>query len=589
MGNLFGKHIFIALAALTAGFCSCVKQGPDNTPYDPLKVSRTSITVGNDAAQATVSVTSFDGNWTLTGITDWCTADPRTGETGSSVSVTIDIAEYVIDGDDVEEVGRRETILRITSSGTEREITVVQLPHKITTPDQNADYFINETIHRDILSKWYLWNSEVESTRADYNQSYDKFVQNYLLSLKQNINIDGGTWSRTNTRYLYSYIERRPKGIAHLPRLSYGMEFDLKTLRSGTGDRMVGRILYVLQGSPAAAAGLKRGDWFSRVNGRRIEEWNYTQRIDTLVKPLAGETVTLGIAKRNYAGYLEETSATATLTPTYYRGNPILHRRVIDYQNVAGTTVPVGYLVYSAFDPAFEQELISAFSELKKDNAETLILDLRYNRGGSVETAELMANLIAPQSLAGRTFATYTFNNGTARTVFEPHSSGIAVSRLIVIATEFTAGAAELLINAFNGMEDMEFVLIGSRTEGMNVGTVALEDAVDNNEYVYNIYPVAFSCANDAGTGNYKHGFSPNGQQISEWDDTNIVWDTNFGVHVGKSADALLVAALQYAVGNVDLPPRPATIQTSGAREGYPRLFSFPAAMTMERNNTPLH
>lgn len=597
MGKLFRKYAFLLLAVVAAGGVSCTDEGPDNSPNDPLKVSRKSILVGGDAELVTISVNSLNGTWTLTGDDDWCRVSPQSGEKGLSVA-TVTFTE----NDGI----RRKTTFEIVSGDVRREITVAQLAagEKITTPNQNNDYYINEYVRENILYNWYLWRDEAISTAADYNQDYDRFVRNYLMYLKKN-DLDGGIWSETNERYVYSYIERRPRSMALQPKLNYGMEFELTTLSSNTGTKMVGRVLYVMPGSPAAAAGLKRGEWFHRVNGRSIEDWNYDRRIDSLVRPVEGVDIRLGMVKRAYSGNMEEYSPQreVTLTPAHFRGSPILHSDVITRRNTEGVDIHTGYLMYNSFDPAYKQELIDLFAEKFKGHKikviedgkevevavgiDNLILDLRYNHSGSVEMAELMANLIAPQTVKDndRTLVTYDFFDHERTVKFEPHESGIGVDKLIVIGTQNTAGASELVINAFNELEEVGFVLIGSTTEGMSAGMAALRDVVESTEYVYDVYPVAFSCSNDAGHGKYKHGFSPNGQQVSEWAIENIVWDTQFGVYTGKSRDALLGVALQYADGSMPVPANPASIQSAGTKLGKPRLFSVQPAMTMERES----
>jgi hypothetical protein len=216
---------------------------------------------------------------------------------------------------------------------------------------------------------------------------------------------------------------------------------------------------------------------------------------------------------------------------------------------------------------------------------QNLIVDLRYNKSGTTEMAELMGDLIAPEVTRGRTFATYTFNSQNSdrnRTkMFEPHVSSVGVSTLIVLATGHTAGAAELLINAFNELDDVKLILVGGITGGMDTGMYRKKDAASNDQYVYDAYSPAFSCANGNKKGDYQYGIVPHAP-VDEWSNANIVWLEEWAWRPSaKYKDALMVKAMQYADGSINSPTTVAQFQTSGNIAGYPRLFSVRHSMIM--------
>lgn len=595
MRKLLIKYTLPLAAVLSAVFTSCSDEGPDNRPDQPLKVSRSTILVGGGASEVDMTIFLSSGEWTLSGYENWCAPSSGSGSKGIT-RVTVAFTE----NDDEDP---RETVFEITGAGTTARVSVKQLAkgQAVQPPGINKEYSVNETVFRDVFSKWYYWDKEVANTQADFNQDYDQFCRNYLSVLKDNT-ADGRIWSTINERYLYSYVDRFPSGTPRVP-LNFGIDFDISILE---GDKYVLRLLYVTPGSPAAKAGLKRGDWIRRIDGRIIGDRGYNKRlVDSLGWPVHGGPLTLQVVERRYDGNIElNNQRDIEVSPERFVGTPFLQPvnatdklsyQIIDQTTRENTTVSTGYLVYNSFDPAYEQQLIQTFQRFNAHtrNGETvgidnLVLDLRYCKTGSVEMAELMGNLIAPESIRGQIFAKYIFNeqqsshNRTA--TFEPHEHSVGVDKLIVIATRHTAGAAELLINAFNGVDGVKMILVGGVTEGMSTGMVRFRDAAELGEYVYDAYPLAFKCRNASmsDTDDYNYGITPHAP-IDEWTDANIVWPPEFTyVSTAKYKDAFLVRALQYAVGSLDPPANPAQFQISGNIPAYPKLFPVRPTMTMD-------
>ena len=625
-------HIILSVIAIAMGFTACKGDWYDNSPNEPLKLSLTKIKEAKHATQINVSVTSRDGTWSVSGMTDWCTVSPEEGGKGVSkiiVSLTANTAEGAVD---------RTMTLTFTPGNEEsaaKTIDVTQLISDEVPPrNQDEDYELNSRIHDSIIKKWYYWSRDVENANVDYNQSYSNFYTRFLGNLSGDPLIyDGNTWTTGARRYLYSSIKRHPVGTAarNLPLLNYGMEFDI--IKHSSFPEPVARILYVLPGSPAAKAGLKRGDWFRKVsdiNGKFINlggwqitgseppRYQYEDRIDSLVHPVEGFSPRLEILRyfptEGLQGTLREGSRTVTLTPerfnaTRFTGNPIL------YSNSANTGYPdrrpnnliiveegtrTGYLVLLSLDSAWESELRQEFINFKNLAAPLthFILDLRYCKSGSVEMAEMIGNRLVPQTANGKTFARYEFNtnhsanNRTA--LFSANSvESLEVPIIFILTSKHTAGAAELLINALNGIDDVKLVVIGDATEGMNVGTVrhpGYRNSV-SPDWEYDIRIVAFRCYNSADFGDYQYGFVPNGGTVDEFNKStwlkvpNTEWMEFWSWRGGKSGgmeDPLLAKAMNYVRGIEQIPTGKVQASTTRTRSGFPRDFCFPTNMTMD-------
>jgi C-terminal processing protease CtpA/Prc len=499
----------------------------------------------------------------------------------------------------------RETTLVISSGGREKEIAIRQLAIDIVLPNQNPEYPANQYIFENIIEEWYYWDAEVAQTPADYNQPYRSFFDRYLMGLNQN-ELDGNVWAAETEQYLYSYITRTPVGEIGLAPLNYGMEFDLQEYKvENVNAHIVARVLYVMDGSPAKTAGLKRGDWFFKINDVPMADWKedktgemqYKRLIDTLVRPVQGESPKLGMLTfQEYSGKVFDASRSTTVSSARFHGNPILYSQIFPAQMREGGNARVGYLVYNSFDPKFENELVEAFKRFKEyDNPNDgvegpgithLVLDLRYNKTGTVEMAKLMAELIVPESMNGQTFARYEFNgkhtdlNGEVKLSVNTNSVGLTT--IYILTSAFTSGAAELLINSFRGLDEMDIVMIGDVTEGMNVGMIVR--TYDTEEYRYEIHLAAFRCYNAAGQGDYRWGLSPNGGLLKEWDDKkwrqNGLW--GWSGAQGATEDPLLRKAVEYIVGNSVMSGERVIDGSKKSRNGYVRIFSVPTNMTMD-------
>ena len=89
-------------------------------------------------------------------------------------------------------------------------------------------------------------------------------------------------------------------------------------LRSAGSDNILAQVYYVLPGSPAQKAGLKRGDVITKVNGQLLNRTNY----QTLLFG-SSNTLTYGLADIS-TGTIVDTDVSRTVTATVYQENPVL-------------------------------------------------------------------------------------------------------------------------------------------------------------------------------------------------------------------------------------------------------------------------
>ena len=371
----------------------------------------------------------------------------------------------------------------------------------------------NEWIYEQ-MAEHYLYNDYVTGLgTVDYSLSNADFFTS-LLSARAEDN-DGKHPNRFGKDYFYSYLE-----TLDLTRtvgsnvFSYGIEYELYAFDDGSN---LLRVLYVAQGSVAEQAGVVRGDWIAAIDGEPVTEGNY-------LKISNGGAISVSIGQRDYDGsgqwnWCEGSPRTLDLpAASRITNSPVYKVAGPDKLGLPG----VAYLVYHEFntgpggfsDKTFDEELKTAFRSFQTQNVRELILDLRYNAGGYTECCRLLSSLIVPSQYLGQVFAVHKYNAQRqaaqenpqtqyfleADELSDPH---VELSRLWVIVGSHTASSSELLINALRPY--MEVILVGSPTEGKNVGTYQIASA----QYGLTLYPITFQSYNCLDESDYQNGFTP--------------------------------------------------------------------------------
>jgi hypothetical protein len=134
----------------------------------------------------------------------------------------------------------------------------------------------------------------------------------------------------------------------------------------------------------------------------------------------------------------------------------------------------VGYLNLRAFIDTGEQPLRSAFAQFKAQGITEVIVDLRYNGGGTSAGAELLANLLlgqrSPSDVMNYKIHRPSKSNLNFTSFFKPQPQSIASMKVAFIGTGSTASASEVAINSVLPYLGGSAALIGSNTFGKPVG-----------------------------------------------------------------------------------------------------------------------
>jgi C-terminal processing protease CtpA/Prc len=264
-------------------------------------------------------------------------------------------------------------------------------------------------------------------------------------------------------------------------------------------------VSFVYENAPAGLDGWERGWEIIEINGRPIASYRSANGYNFNL----GENVP-GVSNTFTFKLPDGSTTTRTNVKAEYQANSVLHREI---KEIGASKV--GYWVYNSFkvspdvSPNRSLEVEETLAYFDDGGIDELILDLRYNGGGSVDVAEQILNALIPASEDGKLMYTNALNEDKANfnEVFQFSKTGnLELDRLIVITSRGSASASELLINCLDPY--IEVVLVGESTYGKPVGSFPLSqfnEVLSQNQV--ELVPITFAIANAAGNAAYYQGF----------------------------------------------------------------------------------
>jgi len=276
------------------------------------------------------------------------------------------------------------------------------------------------------------------------------------------------------------------------------------------------RFTRVFRASPANAAGFARGQRILMLNGRTIADIEAGEGVGALFS-----LPSLEFAVRR----LDGSEYTTTVDQDVVTIDPVPQYRIIPRAD--GTMV--GYVEFVTFISTADSALARVFEDFLQAGVTDVILDLRYNSGGLVITAELLGDFLGGAVADSTIFSRTLFNdlNSAANRIefFERRLASVGLSRLVIIATNQTASASELVTNSLFPHADV--TIVGSTTRGKPVGQLGIPFC----EKI--LRPTSFETVNSLGEGQYFDGLPAD---CAATDDLSIP--------IGDDADPNMVAAM---------------------------------------------
>jgi C-terminal processing protease CtpA/Prc len=321
-------------------------------------------------------------------------------------------------------------------------------------------------------------------------------------------------------------------------------------IRLRNSDEVIALVQFVVEGSPADSAGIVRGDIITDVNGESMDIDNYSDLFYS-------ESVSLEFADR-IGDTLRPNEKSASLTAIEIDANPVHYSEVIEYENSR-----IGYLVYTQFtsgkNDKWLNELNNTLLNFKSSSLDAVVIDLRYNRGGSIYMANHLASALVPSDVtqSENVFVNLRWND-LYQTAFEEMdgedspslvsyfeinpSINLNLDEVYFLTSRPTASASELTII---GVEPYinDVTIIGDTTYGKPYGSITIEDFEDPPRHNWAMQPITFKYANALGFSDFVDGLVPD----------VYIYDNLFEAKpFGDITDPILAKALELIT---DVPP----------------------------------
>ncbi|GBF20010.1 MULTISPECIES: S41 family peptidase [Arenibacter] len=398
------------------------------------------------------------------------------------------------------------------------------------------------------LNLWYFWQADAPNlgdSRFTSNDDYVAYLESYTdpeeffyQTCYKHSKVVGSSSAIDRFSFVEDDYETLVNSLSGVSK-SNGLEFGLARNEGSTD--LFGYVRYIIPNSNASTKDIARGDIFTRVNGVQLNDANY-------ISLLFGnsDTYTLGMADIS-GTIVTDNDKEVTLTKSEgLQEDPILVAKTVE---VNGTKI--AYLMYNGFTNSYNEQLNTVFGQFKTAGATELVLDLRYNPGGSVNSSRLLASMVYGtntselyvrqrwndkiQSMLNKEqledyFANKT-DSGTAL-------NSLNLNKVYVLATGSSASASELVMNGLAPYVNVFH--IGETTRGKNEFSVTMVDDIDN-DYIYRsdrenkinpsnrwaMQPLMGRNENSEGFSDYTLGLTPDVVLAEDLADLGVLGDIN--------------------------------------------------------------
>lgn len=260
--------------------------------------------------------------------------------------------------------------------------------------------------------------------------------------------------------------------------------------------------------APGYAAGIDRGDRIDAIGTTTADLRTVSSIIAS--EGVGGVTTAFGPTTAGTTRVLRvigpSGTRTLTVTKANYNLEPLSPRYGAKVIDDGGHKV--GYINLRTFISTADNSLRNAFASFKAQGVTEVVIDMRYNGGGLISTAELIGDLLGANRFTSDVFdkVTYRPSKSSQNTTkfFAPKAESVAPTRVAFIGTGATASASELVINGMIPYLGTNMALVGANTYGKPVGQIAIDKAACDDR----LRVIAIALQNRDGNADYYDGLA---------------------------------------------------------------------------------
>jgi C-terminal processing protease CtpA/Prc len=458
----------------------------------------------------------------------------------------------------------------VVASGCDSNNDDILISVKSTEPIQNqssrsnnydSNYLVWEFVHSMSYS-YYLWNSNVPLV-VDYTQydtPFDLFESFRHTDDRFSVVLDNYTETLSSFSNTYT---------------TDGINYNLYRDKNNSNN-IIAVVEYVYDNTPAQKAGIKRGYVIHKVNDIQLTESNYRELLN-----LSSCTYTYSVISVDtndgepVYSYGDNLQTSPEVTKAEMEIDPILNVSTI----VKGDK-RIGYFLYDSFTDDTKC-LMEVAEKLASQQITDLVLDLRLNGGGYINTLDTLASLLVPDGHVGDLFIKEVYNDNLSEYLRRTEGNDynkhyfldlpvkLNINNLYVLTSGNTASASEETISGL--MPYMPITLIGNTTYGKFTGNTLINDqddeGTDENGIQYSewaLYLCVSSCKNSLNEMNFKNGFTP---------DYKVAEDYTY--ELGNENEPLLAKAIELCTGTI----AKSTVTHPAPLSGYIGAYGKPEIM----------
>lgn len=332
---------------------------------------------------------------------------------------------------------------------------------------------VKETMLHSTVGSGFMTRHGVEKVNL-LSDVIDKYYYKDITDEEKMEGIYKGLMSSTNDKYTDYYSPKEFKDLMVTMEGDYGGIG--ATLSQDKVTKEVS-VVEVYEGSPAARAGLERGDIVISVDGHLGTD----ESLDDFVQRIRGEEGTSieMVYKRDDQEHTIEITREEVIVPS------VSHRMLDD---------KIGYIRISSFVNGTQKDFEDALADLQSQGMQGIVFDMRDNGGGMVDSVVAILDDILPAGTV-----VYTMDKSGKREDYTSDDAKKIDIPVTVLVNENTASAAEIFTGA---IRDFNYgTIIGTNTFGKGIvqSTVPLSDGSAVKITVATYYTPSGECIHEKG------------------------------------------------------------------------------------------